>query len=97
MRFRKLERQWRRIDNKRRRVEEKTQQVALLARLSALMGGFQAGPPSALPPLPPLQTLSPTLPGKIPPYLCSTKQFCTKIFAWMCFVLFCEVLGRMEG
>ena len=38
---RNLEKQWRKIENKRRRVEEKTAQVALLARLSALMGGFQ--------------------------------------------------------
>jgi hypothetical protein len=38
---RSLEKRWRKIENKRRRVEEKTAQVALLARLSALMGGFQ--------------------------------------------------------
>jgi hypothetical protein len=36
-----VEKEWRKVDNKRRRVEEKTAQVALLARLSALMGGFQ--------------------------------------------------------
>ncbi len=41
IRHRNLEKQWRKIENKRRRVEEKTAQVALLARLSALMGGFQ--------------------------------------------------------
>lgn len=41
LKFRRLEKEWRRVDNKRRRVEEKTQQTALLARLSALMGGFQ--------------------------------------------------------
>ena len=41
IKHRNMERQWRKIENKRRRVEEKTAQVALLARLSALMGGFQ--------------------------------------------------------
>ncbi|KAJ1495705.1 hypothetical protein T484DRAFT_1924949, partial [Baffinella frigidus] len=39
--YREQERAWRRLDDKRRRVQEITSQIALLARLSALMGGFQ--------------------------------------------------------
>ena len=40
-RFRSLQREWRKLDDKRRRVSEKMAQLSLVARTSALLGGFQ--------------------------------------------------------